>query len=498
MLRQEDLFQVYVENSFDVIFALDVQGTCLYASPAWQRHFGYPETDVVGKPFTLFAHPEDIPVLYEYLQSCLSSQQSASSPRYRVRCHNGDFKWFVANGNLCQDENGTPFYLGVGHEITEQILVEENLKASRKQFQDMVQHASGVVYQLAVYADRGIEFTYVSPKCVEMLDLPADKNSPRWQTMGDFVHAEDQPRFYQLLQDSITQAKPFHFEGRVLVRGFWKWIQIHSEPVAQEYGILFNGIILDVSDAKETQENLRQKNVELERYLYVASHDLRSPLININGFSQLLESQLKELNQSLKSIPYSLRQSLNEEIPLSLSFIQKGVAKMESLINGLLKISRTGRMAMDLQKVNMNELMNSVLQNLQFELQECKATIQCLDLLDCDGDYELLHQAFTNLVSNSIKYRSKSRVLAIQIQSVKVDGFINYVVRDNGIGIKAYQLSKIWDVFYRAAPSQDIHGEGIGLSIVHRIVEKHNGKVSVDSEEKAGSTFVVSLPSCKE
>lgn len=495
MLRQEDLFKVYVENSFDVIFAIDPQGCFLYASPAWQRHFGYPQSEVLGQSFTHFAHPEDIPFLFDYLQTCLNTKHSASSPRFRVRCHNGEFKWFIANGNYCEDENGTPFYLGVGHEITEQILVEESLKASQKQFQDMVQHASGVVYQLAVYPDKGLEFTYVSPKCVEMLDMPADRNSPRWQTMGDYVHAEDQPHFYQLLQESISQAKPFHFEGRVLVRGYWKWIQIHSEPVQQDFGILFNGIILDVSDTKETQENLRQKNVELERYLYIASHDLRSPLINITGFSQLLETQLKELNQSLKSIPYALRQSLTEEIPQSLSFIRKGVSKMESLINGLLKISRTGRIAMEWKKIKMNELMDSVLQNLQFEIHECKANISCQSLLDCRGDYELLHQAFTNLVSNSIKYRSKDRILQISIHSVAVEGYINYVIRDNGIGIAKNQLPKIWDVFYRASSSQEIYGEGIGLSIVHRIVEKHLGKVSVKSEIHTGSTFVLSIPS---
>ncbi|MBZ0199973.1 MAG: PAS domain S-box protein, partial [Ignavibacteriaceae bacterium] len=261
----------------------------------------------------------------------------------------------------------------------------------------------------------------------------------------------------------------------------------------------FATITTDVTAIQQIQEIIKAKNQELENYLYVSSHDLRSPLVNIQGFSQRLQKHVDSINIILKD--YSLKPEskielenlTNNSIPETLDFIFTNVAKMENLISGLLQISRTGRVRMTISRININKLLRKIIGALDFQLTEISATVVVNELPDCYGDENLLNQLFTNIITNAIKYRKQNRPLVLDISAKVQYNKVVYAVSDNGTGIAARHLEKIWDVFYRIDSASLEAGEGIGLSISKRIADKHRGKIWAESEEGKGSIFYIEL-----
>jgi PAS domain S-box-containing protein len=142
--ESEETFRVHIENSFDVIFTLNSEGIFVFISPAWERHFGYPTSDVIGKSFAPFVHPDDVPSLFEYLKRVLFTGQSETSPAYRVKHANGGWLWLVANSTPYVNTKGERQFIGVGRDITEQKRAEdaltvkiEELRDSEKRYRDL-------------------------------------------------------------------------------------------------------------------------------------------------------------------------------------------------------------------------------------------------------------------------------------------------------------------------------------------------------------------------
>jgi signal transduction histidine kinase len=261
----------------------------------------------------------------------------------------------------------------------------------------------------------------------------------------------------------------------------------------------FSTIVTDITVIQQIQNEIKDKNKELENYLYIASHDLRSPLVNIQGFSQRFLKQSDAIKNLLEKClietetKNGLEKITNEDIPKTLNFILTNVAKMENLINGLLQISRTGRVVMTIRKVDMNRLIKTIIAGHNFQITELSAKVIIEDLPECYGDQDLLNQLFSNIIGNALKYRDPNRQLVIEIDSLSKFNKVIYSIKDNGIGIETRHLEKIWDVFYRVDPGSVVTGEGIGLSLSRRITDKHKGKIWVESEVGKGSVFYIEL-----
>ena len=260
----------------------------------------------------------------------------------------------------------------------------------------------------------------------------------------------------------------------------------------------FSTVTTDITEIQNSKETIIRSNKELENYIYVASHDLRSPLVNIQGFSQRLQKQTMELQRIIEENKLEGNQRLEitriagEDMPKSLNYVQTNVTKMDQLINGLLKVSRTGRMSMNPRKIDMNKFITSVIGSYNFQLTEINAEVKINNLTNCFGDENQLNPLFSNLISNAIKYRSTERKLNIEISSESHYSKVIYSVKDNGIGIHQKYLGKMWDVFFRVDNTNN-DGDGVGLSIVKKIVDTHKGKIWLESEEGVGSVFFVEL-----
>jgi signal transduction histidine kinase len=245
-------------------------------------------------------------------------------------------------------------------------------------------------------------------------------------------------------------------------------------------------------------ELLSRKNEELEQMLYTFSHDLRTPLVGVQGFAQELQMTVSMLSDELAAsgLPASqpkINELLAKDIPGAINYIHSGTARMDSLIQGLLKVSRVGVAPLELQVVDMNEMLKDVTDGLNFQAQTAGAMLLVDPLPSCTCDRAKMEQVFTNLISNAIKYRNPSRASEIRVGASRDRDATIYEIRDNGVGIPADKLRDIFKSFYRQHPDL-ADGEGLGLTIASRIIDRHGGRLWVESEVNQGSTFKILLP----
>lgn len=240
--------------------------------------------------------------------------------------------------------------------------------------------------------------------------------------------------------------------------------------------------LLEVSKIELENErlNLLRSNTELESFAYVASHDLQEPLRVVASYMQLLENKYGD--------------QLDERASKYIHNSIDAAIRMKNLIIDLLEFSNIDTSGENLEKIDTNELLDSILEDLSISINENSAKINIEELPNIEGDIGQIRQLFQNLISNAIKFKHKERNSIIDI-SAKVNGAMTtFYVTDNGIGMKTEYFDRIFTIFQRLHHRQQYPGTGIGLSICKKIIELHGGEISVESEEDKGSTFIFTLP----
>ena len=241
------------------------------------------------------------------------------------------------------------------------------------------------------------------------------------------------------------------------------------------------GFLRDISRRVKAEEELQKKNKELENFVYIVSHDLKSPIVSMQGFSSMLLNEYHE--------------KLGAEGKRYIERIRANASRMEVLISDLLALSRVGRVVGAFKDVSSLEIANRVCKSLESRMEESGTEVfigDNLPTIRCDG--ERIYQVFENLLVNAVKFTGGAEKPKIEIGHEEREGFHRFHVRDNGIGIDPEYHRKIFEIFHRLNEIEDNEGTGIGLVIVERIISNHGGKVWVESEKGKGATFYFTLP----
>jgi signal transduction histidine kinase len=240
----------------------------------------------------------------------------------------------------------------------------------------------------------------------------------------------------------------------------------------------------------EKSTKLESLHREIEDLLYVASHDLRAPLINVQGFSRELQLGLEQVRSRNGKSPET--NAALADIDESLVFILTAVARMDALITSLLNVSRITTRTNPMEQVNLDDLAHKLAALFHHQLAERGVTLEIDPLPVVRGDSTRLGQLFGNLIDNAIKYMGSSAERRVHVGTRSVEGDERFFVRDTGPGIPREEQDRVFRLFRRLA-NGDCPGEGVGLTMVRKIVEKHGGKIWVESTPGMGATFWFTL-----
>jgi two-component system sensor histidine kinase/response regulator len=239
---------------------------------------------------------------------------------------------------------------------------------------------------------------------------------------------------------------------------------------------------LEIKKLNEDLQNavyqLKETNKELESFSYSVSHDLRTPLRAINGYSKIIKEDYSHI--------------IDDEANRLFGVVQENAERMELLIDDLLEFSKLGRKPVAKSKINMEEMVKDVLNEITKSSYR-KSDVKIHSLLPGYGDFALINQVWINLISNALKYSAKKQKPEIEIGSTESNSEVVYYIKDNGAGFDMEYVDKLFGVFQRLHADNEFEGTGVGLAIVHRVITKHGGKVWAESEIDKGASFYFTL-----
>lgn len=498
----------------------------LEMSQGWTRFSGYTRKDLsTFADWTEKAFGERVAFLKSSIDQLFEKRRTQEQGESMIRTKGGGQRiWEFSTTPLGLSAKGDRLLLTLGIDITQRKRYEEELRQSEELSRAMVEQAS---IGIARVAPDG-QFLLVNDALCKIVGYTEEELMEL--TFQDITHPDDLKADLNHVQKLLSGvSNHYTMDKRYFKKnGSIVWIHLSVSLVRDRSGkpLYFISIIQDIHERVEARRFLDQVNQELEErvrertgelesinhnlheqvhenemFVYSVSHDLRSPLVNLQGFSKELSLSAEDLERLLaeESIPLKLRerarQILHEEFKESLHFIDAGVRRLSHIIDALLNLSRVGRVEYEWRFVDLNVLIQGVLDSVKMTSEEKNVTIHVELLPDVWGDVSALEQLFSNLIGNAMKYLDPQREGRIEISSVPCQdtGFGTIAIKDNGLGIAVESQEAIFRAFYRAHPDV-AEGEGLGLALVRRIVDRHRGKIHLQSTPGEGATFYVTLP----
>ena len=373
-------------------------------------------------------------------------------------------------------------------EAMQQALAESKvrLRASHDLFEKLSQHVPGMIYQYQLFTDGHSTLPYVSNGIQTIYGLTPAQVRDTSGPMLAYLHPDDCDAMAASVAESARTLQVWRQEYRVNLpeRGL-RWLMGTAQPEKLDDGsTLWHGFISDITESKAMETALRTANRELEAFSYSASHDLRSPLSTIEGFSALLAKNLAG-SDNPKALHYLTR-------------IQASAMHMARLIGDLMALAQVGRKPMLQGPVDLSALADDILANLQARQPERQVTLHIEAGLQTQGDAGLLRVVLENLLGNAWKYSAKQPEAEISMsQRLDKAGQPVFCVGDNGAGFDMAHADKLFEPFQRLHAAAEFEGTGVGLATVSRVIVRHGGSIWAESTPGLGTAFFFTLPAVK-
>jgi PAS domain S-box-containing protein len=500
-------------------------------------------------------HPDDTAAIRAHMEKVLADPSLKVDLEFRIIQPDASIRWVACRGSVVRDKAGTPVEVyGLNIDISRLKQAQEEVRESESRLMAF----TDAMPQLAWFTDPMGNVEFFNRQWYEYTgQKKEDALKWGWQPA---VHPEDLDGLVSRWKNALKTGSPHEAEFRLQAKdGLYRWFLARGRALRDSSGKIIrwfgtctdieerkasegrllsfslemerrvaerthdlqasndelmkarvrvleahNQLELRVAEQAATNAELARKNEEVESFVYIVSHDLRAPLVNLQGFSKELELSCDDLRDHLTPVLSSLAGSslagkariesiLSEEIPGSLRYISASTAKFERLIDALLELSRYGRHVYRNEELNMGLLVQASLDAMQRSIAASGAQIVLSDIPSACGDPTAVGQVLSNLIGNAVKYLQPGRPGRIEIGGRIEDSGAHCWVRDNGSGLPESAKPRLFQVFQRFHPSLAA-GEGMGLAVVKRIVERHGGKIWAEGEEGVGSTFHFTLP----
>ncbi|HMZ32111.1 MAG TPA: PAS domain S-box protein, partial [Methanoregulaceae archaeon] len=413
----------------------------------------------------------------------LTPENPELSIEHRIILPNGESRWQQWNDRAIFSPEGNVIeYQSIGRDITEQRQIEKDLIESERRFRDLATLLPQVIFEV----DLNGRITYVNESAYQIFGYNPGELE-KGITIFQIIVPEEHEQALRNLEESIEGKKTEGAEYNMVRKdGSNLNAMVYSSPIMSEGAVTgIRGILVDITQLKKVEDDIRRLNEELEMrvtertrdlemanreldsFSYSVSHDLRAPLRAIDGYSMIL------LQEYGKNLP--------KEIISYLEKIRENTGRMGVLIDELLNFSRMSRLPLNRFLVDPSSIVREAYEEFRLETTGRQIDLVIKEMPTCSADPALLNHVYTNLLSNALKFTRGRDVARIEVGSYVKDKTTVYYVKDNGIGFDMKYANKLFGVFQRIHDDPSIEGTGVGLAIVERIIHRHGGRVWAES-----------------
>lgn len=492
--NERKTLRTLIETIPDHVFMKDLEGRYIACNAQFERLTGIPAKELEGKTdYDVF--PKDLADSFRYHdRGAIELNKPVMNHESVIFKSDGHVKMLETYKAPAFDAGGKLIgILGISRDVTAVFKTQEALKEREEIYSSIVNQASDSIGLIDIETGRFVEFNHsayqtlgytqdeFSLMCIQ--DIEADEDAQAIKNHMNKIRDTT---------GSVFETRHLHKSGKIIdVRSSARMINIRDK----EY---ISAIWSDISEEKKAKIEIQQLNLNLEKrveertaelqfanseldaFAYTVSHDLRAPLRAINGFTNILKEDFSKF--------------LNEEGTELIETITENAARMGFLIDDLLTFSRLSRSEMNLVEVDMNHLVKLAYQEITNPEQRALISFNTEKLPAVTADNPLLKQVWLNLISNAVKFSSKTEKPEIHISASKETDKFVFKITDNGVGFNSKYAGKLFGVFQRLHSVREFEGTGAGLAIVQRVIVRHGGKVWATSELGKGASFYFSLP----
>ncbi|MFX1501919.1 MAG: PAS domain S-box protein, partial [Promethearchaeota archaeon] len=489
--ESEQKYRALVENANEIIFSLDNRGNIMYISPVIEQFSGYKLNEVIGKSFTQFILPEDLPGLETSFKRALKGQKEPYE--FRIIDKYGSIRHVLTSSNLIIEQGQPVGLIGVMTDISDLKKAEQKLKDSEQKFRHLFEEAPLMII-LINKNGRIVDFNYkfISYSDYDKKDI-LDKD---FRELFELFLPKDlkalSEKFREIWKNGSIE--PFELQYRnkdsslIWIKVWASLVKIESEPLIQL-------IIENIEEVKQAEKLIEQEIIKLKDLdqmktdlITRASHELKTPLVLIYGATEFILTQYKD--------------QLDEQMIKLIEIIEKGGVRLKKLIDDLIDVSRieSNKLEIKTRKENICSILQNCIEYMEFLAIERDIQIN-FDFSDpyyINVNKERIEQVIMNLLTNAIKNTPPGGKVSVILKD-----YINYIdilFKDTGVGFTDDEKKKIFQRFgkierYGQGMDVDTEGSGLGLYISKEIIKLHKGKIWVESMGRdSGSTFIIRLP----